>query len=287
MRSQLKLYCVLLAIFFSFFSCNQTSEKSSLFDLTAEERVWMENFFRGIMIQEGAVYTLFGSKPMTKIYINYYTEEEKKNLINEMSKEQKENAIWCTDYRLADNWEKWMQIRQRFQINRYLLFKKQSPNNAKLANLYFVDIVKLATVLQEHYELFSRETGMDFDPLEVVFEIEQGSEFWDEVFEKSIDNAALTGILFGYGIKNAFCFQWKHCPSLAFEKVAGEMDSHLNKEKMLAGDATIDHLLLPSFVSFFDEDEMIEKYTKERERIKKNYRGKDFLDTTMRKLTGN
>ena len=104
--------------------------------------------------------------------------------------------------------------------------------------------------------------------------------------QESVNNAALIGVLFGYGLKNAFCFQWKGWPSAQFEKIADSIKPRFNPEGISGGEATIDRLSLPSFASFFDEDEMIEKYTRERDRIKKIYQGKDFLDLTLCKLTG-
>ena len=206
--SQLTPFLIFLAIVFVFSSCSKSPEKKASFDLTKEERAWMEDFFRGIMIEERGVYTLWGTKPVTEIIIDYYTDEDKQALLKQMSKEQLENGVLCKDYCLGENWEKWEKMRERFSINRYLLFKKPHSDR-KLAYLYFVDILKLSATLQEHYDLFSRETGLDFDPLQVVLNIEQGSEFWDLVWDKSVNNAALLGVLFGYGIKNAFCFQWK------------------------------------------------------------------------------
>jgi hypothetical protein len=49
-------------------------------------------------------------------------------------------------------------------------------------------------------------------------------------------------------------------------------------------EATVDGMTIPSFISFFEEDEIIEKYQKEREKIKKKYKDKNFLDVTLTKL---
>ena len=179
----------------------------------------MEDFFRGIMIQEEAIYTLWGTKPVTEIIIDYYTDKDKKALLAQMPKEQLEKVVWCKDYRLGENWEKWEKIRERFPLIDILLFKKRITHDPKLAIVYFVDVLKLAATLQEHYELFSRETCMDFDPLQVVLQMEQGSEFWDKVLDKSINNAALIGVIFGYGVKNSFCYQWKGGHQLNLKKL--------------------------------------------------------------------
>ena len=282
---QLTLFLIFTTILFIFSSRSKSPVKTNSFGLSKEERTWMEDFFKGIMIQEDAIYTLCGTKPLTRIIINYYTQEDKKAFVEQMTEEQKVNAVWTADYQLAENWEKWMKIRERFPVNRYLLFKKPHPD-PKLAMLYFVDILKLAGTLQEYYDLFSRETGIDFDPMEVVLNMEQGSEFWDRVWDKSINNAALIGVLFGYGVKNSFCFQWKGWPSAQFEKIADSIKPRFCSQDMQGGEATIDRLSIPAFASFFDEDEVVEKYTRERDKIKKIYQGQDFLDLTLSKLTG-
>jgi len=239
------------------------------------------------MIQEEAIYTLWGTKPFSEIVINYYTPEEKNAFIEQMTEEQKKSAVWTADYHLAENWDKWEKIRERFPVNqRYLFFKKPHPHDPKRAFLYFIDVVNLAVTLQENYELFSRETLMDFDPMEVVFEMEKSSEFWDKVFDRCVNNAALVGILFGYGVKNSFCFQWRGWPSDEFEKIANSLHVKPSGDGMSAGKATLEKLSIPVFVSFFENDEMIEKYTRERDRIKKIYQGQDFLDLTLSKLTG-
>jgi len=244
----------------------------------------MEEFFRGVMIEESAIYTLWGTKPVTVIIIDYYTDEEKDAFLNQMSEEELKTAVWSTDYCVGEKWEKWDKLRERFSINRYLLFKKPH-SDPKLACLYFVDILQLAATLQEHYELFKRETGMDFDPIQVVLEMEKGSKFWNEVWDKSPSNTHLIGILFGFGLKNSFCYQWKWWPSVEFEKIANTLKQKSSSGRSQGGDATIDHLLIPSFASFFNEDEVIEQYNREREKIKKIYKGHDFLDVTLRKLT--
>lgn len=41
---------------------------------------------------------------------------------------------------------------------------------------------------------------------------------------------------------------------------------------------------IPAFVSFDENDAMIDYYKKERERIQKIYKGNDFLNLTLQKL---
>ena len=75
--SQLTPFLIFLAIIFVFSSCSKAPEKAASFSLTQEERAWMEDFFKGLMIQEEGIYTLWGTKPVTEIIINYYTDADK------------------------------------------------------------------------------------------------------------------------------------------------------------------------------------------------------------------
>ncbi len=266
---------VLLAslVTFLFFS---SFDKREALRLTSEEKAWVEPFFRGVMLQHNAIYTLCGSKPMTMIAIDL--EEEMQN-----SGKNKKNRIVTEDYHLLQNWENWEKMGSRFQLNRYLFFKKIDSTDPKRATIYFADMTKIALVLQENYNLFKRETGLDFDPLSESLTMEQGSEFWNKTF----DHPALLGILLGYGIKNSFCFQWKYCnlPESTHEKLARSLLFQFSDQPQ-GGKATFDKLSIPIFASFSEaEDEMIEKYKKEREAIRAIYEDRNFLTLTLQKLT--
>lgn len=256
-----------------------TAGKTS-FNLAAEEKSWMEPFFRGIMLQHNAIYTLYGSKPMTIVSIDI--NEEVQGDDSQRSKQEKKKRIIFENYHLLQNWENWEKVKARFHVNRYAFFKKADIANPDQAIIYFADMTKIALTLQENYDLFKRETGLDFDPLSESLSLEQGSKFWTEVF----DNSALLGMLLGYGIKNSFCFQWKYGDlSDIHEKLAESLLFRFS-DKPQGGKATFDKLSLPIFASFSEgEDEVIEKYKREREMIRSVYENKDFLNMTLQKLT--
>jgi len=143
-------------------------------------------------------------------------------------------------------------------------------------------VTKVALVLQEHYDTFKAKTGLEFDPLRESLRIEQGSEFWDKAF----DHPALLGILLGYGVKNSFCFLWKYGDLPERHQQLSESLLFQFSDKPIGGKATFDTLSLPIFASFSQgEDEVIEKYKREREIIKAAYEDKDFLTLTLEKLT--
>jgi hypothetical protein len=279
-KTSLTIFLFVLATFVFSSSFEKAGEKKPIYKLTADEKAWMESFFRGIMLQNQAIYTLYGSKPMTMISIDL--EEEAQSNNDRKSKSGRKDRIVMEDYHLLQNWENWEKMKSTFQLNRYAFFKKEDSADPKNATIYFVDLTKVALVLQENYNTFKRETDLDFDPLNESLRIEQGSEFWDKTF----DHPALLGILLGYGVKNSFCFQWKYCHLPDGHQQLAESLLFQFSDKPQGGKATFDKLSLPIFASFAQgEDEVIEKYKREREIIKATYEDKDFLTLTLQKLT--
>ncbi len=278
----LKFLLTFLSIFFMVTSCNEKVSHFKKYDLTAEEYAWMEEFFTGVMLQDQAIYTLCGSKPMTRISIHYFTEEEIQAFYEQMSEEEKKNGVVCENYAIAENWEKWEKVRSKFPIKRYFFYKKDDVGDPKFASLYFVDPLKVAHTILENYMVFRNAIGFDFDPFDEAFQIEQGSDFWEEVHK----NSCLIGLLYGYGLKNSSTFHWKYwgqtencegytdCLTYYFGKIGG-------------GKSTIENLTLPMFVSFFENDEVIENYKRERAKIQREYSRKDFLNHTLERLMVN
>ncbi len=271
-----KLPLTIFLLFFAIFVVSSSfGEKKTAYPLTADEKVWMEPFFRGVMLQHQAIYTLCGSKPMTMISLE---DEARSNDDHKLKK----NRIVMEDYHLLQNWENWEQVKSKFQFSRYAFFKKEDSADTKSTTIYFADLTKVALILQENYNTFKRETGLDFDPLKESLKIQNGSEFWDKTF----GNPALLGILLGYGIKNSFCFQWKYGDLPEGHQQLAETLVFQFSDKPQGGKATFDKLSLPIFASFSQgEDEVIEKYKREREVIQASYEDKDFLNLTLQKLT--
>ena len=278
----LKPLCLFFSILFLISGCHKAEQSSASYDLTAEERIWMEKFFKNILLDQCAIYTLCGSKPMTKIDIHYHSDEEVMAWYNQMSDEEKKTAVVVEDYDLPENWDKWEKVRPRFSISRYLFFRRIDPEDPKFASLYFVDIAKVALTLQENYAIFERETGFKFNPLEVVLAMQEWPEFWDRVS----GNSTLVGLLYGFGLKNSSSFTWKYADhSETCDEFCRSLKSYFSDEPAY-GRATVSQFPLPIFASFTNgKDEVIENYKMERQAIRREYRGKDFLNHTLQKLT--
>jgi hypothetical protein len=278
----LKPLVLFLSILLFVSGCHKTAQLPNSYDLTSEERIWMEKFFKDILLDQSAIFTLCGSKPMTTIDIHYHSDEEVMAWFNQLPEEQKKNSIVIENYDLPQNWEKWEKICPRFPMSRFLFFKRSNPEDPKFASLYFVNIAKVALTLQENYVIFKRETGFKFNPLEVVVAMKDWPEFWEEVF----GNSTLLGLLYGYGLKNSSSFTWKYGDHPeACDGFCQSLKSY-SSDELVFGKANVSQFHLPIFASFSDsKDEIIEKYKKEREAIQREYQGKDFLNLTLQKLT--
>ncbi len=277
----LRLLHLFFSIFLCFCACHKVEEHPSSYDLTSEERTWLEEFFTGAMLQDNAIYTLCGSKPMTRIILYNYTDEEIEAWYQQLSEEEKKTGVHVKEYDLWHNWEKWEEIRDRFPIHRYLFYRKNDLRDPRCASVYLVDPLKVACTLTEHYMVFRNIVGFDFDPLQEALNIEKGSVFW----EKANNHATPIGLLFGYGVKNSSFFYWKHWEEFEDDGPINSLPSH-GTECLKAGESSIEDLTLPGFVSFFEEDDVVEKYKMERKMIQRKYRGKDFLQLTLENLTG-
>jgi hypothetical protein len=252
----------------------------AIYNLSSEDRIWMETFFTGLMLQNRGIYTLCGSKPMTCVTLHYRTDEEIQAYYDQMTEEEKLTAVYVEDYQLTQNWEKWEHIRSHFPIDRFMLYKKNDAIDPKFAEVYFVDPFQVADVISENYDIFKDITGFDFDPIHEAFQIEKGSSFWDKV-EK---NPIISGILFGFGVKNSLKFYSENWEQPEKSESIEDCIPHYISDGLKDGKSTLGNLTLPVFMSFFKEDEVIQKYKTEREAIRAEYQGKDFLDYTLQKL---
>ena len=161
--------------------------------------------------------------------------------------------------------------------------------------VYIVNIVELATVIKKHYDLFQRYVGFDFNPLEVVFDIQnEYSPFWNKIFNDdpiTPEGVCLMGILFGYGFENSYYF------SLTFEKertgVSKEFSSYLFKQLSKSMEPTgvkqfsSRDFSIPGFRTFSKHNPTKSRYEMEKIEIMELYKGKGLGKTTLKLLYQN
>lgn len=245
-----KLFPAFFTMILIFVACGRP-DKGTPYKPVAEERTWMEKFFNDVMLDAGAIYTLWGSKPLTTIAINYYSDEEVEEYYQQMSDEEKKNAVISeVEYDLPNNWEKWEKVRSKFPLTHYLFYKQEDQEDPKFADIYFVNIANTVQLLQKHYSLFSEATGGDFDPEQVVIEMESPSVFWERVK----NNSVLLGLLFGFGYENASSFHDK------YGEAKQSCSESCSSDTPTYGEVSIEKFSLPIFASFAKgRDAVIEK----------------------------
>ena len=169
-------------------------------------------------------------------------------------------------------------------MNRYMFFKVDQLQEDHVIFVLFVDILKTAATIQDNYEAFRKVIGFDFHPLELTLNMRQKDSV---LLEKLSGNAHLWGILFGFGKMNSYLFQWQHFdhPKSCDEFCKNIVSFFSNEPIKGHFKYTIDQFGIPGFKPFNEIDPIVENYKKEREKIKEIYKGKDFLDLTLKKLT--
>ena len=86
------------------------------------------------------------------------------------------------------------------------------------------------------------------------------------------------GILFGFGKENSWCYYWKyHDGSEKAKKFANSLKGRASEENQQFKIWTIRDFPIPGFASFSEDDEIVKKYQKQREKIMKIYQGKDLV----------
>jgi hypothetical protein len=273
----------LLFFLVSLASCQSSCDKLSL---TSEEHDALEAFFSKLLFQEGGAYTLFGDKPISFDTLSEDPIEEKEAFLK-----QSPHLILKNEVRFKENWETWERLKERFKMSQFLLFKRASPSfSLEKSSVFFVNIAVTAAVLKRYYNDFRNVLGEDFDPLEMVFEIQNdNSVFWQKVFARH----DLVGILLGFGAQNAWLFDRVR----AYEDGEDPINTEEKKaflesfSKRVPGSNSLSDydlfLPLPAFGCYAETEslDLIEKYERQRKRIRDLYKRKDIVEVTIKRLT--
>lgn len=283
--------CIFIAIFFLLNQCTTSTphqKKQKFFtNLTEEEQADLNYLFRSIFFENYGVFVLFGSKPLSGMYLFDIpiVEEEQQKWIAAMSKA--ERAEWekqiegHTPFEFERNpykgWLVWKKLKEQLNMKRYILVAHPEK---KLGNysLMFADIQKVVQSIRDNYTIFREAAGFDFKPQEVALELENpDSLFWKKVFE--IDNHVAKGLLFGFGKRNAQLFdqQLKYADLEIDADVPSTTTVELEK-------GSPSNFTIPFFRTTSLEDEMVQTYTKEKEEIEKIYKDQDLVEVTLQKL---
>jgi hypothetical protein len=272
-------------------SCQSNKKEASNFNLSSEERVWLTQFFEDVMLYEKGIYTLWGSKPLTRIAVEHYSDAEKQAFYNSLTEDEKKDfQPYAGGYNLDKTWFQWEKIQHHFPMNRYIFLKMDQFQEDHVFFVLFVDVIKTAAIIQDNYDAFRKVIGADFHPLELTLSLkEKNAVFW----KKIEGNSHLWGILFGFGKINSHLFQWQHFDHPeSCNDFCKNIGSSLSNDFIISEDSvkepikyTINEFPIPAFKSFNVIDPVVDNFRDERDRIKEIYKDKDFLDLTLKKLT--
>ena len=274
-----------LSLFFYF----NTSEKS-------EELVFLEN----VMIREGGLYVLMGSKPMVSFDVRSgipeTAEEYQKHLEYAKIKYPEDRIETFEEYKISNRldkhiqyselWEDWETKMKNYVGPHFQFVTRRYPfgeNLSERRNLegLFINNCSLLYVLTVHYSEFEKVFGAPFEPKKVLEEISDlNSIFWERAFR----NQYTQGLLFGYGSRNSFNFSWQIENNFPFAIRFFQDISLLIKTKFDKKKVNVSDLLLPPISLYFLGDPVLESYKLQRKEILKEFKGKDFESTVKRWL---
>ena len=274
-NSSLKIkrpYFLILIFFLSIFICS--CSRSSV--LKERERVTLTSFFEELLLENGGAYTLLGSKPVT-IEDLIDTSPEKYNKLQEYLADHPEIPILEIERHLEEGWEVLKQKPIPFS-NRFILTEVKCGSYSLLV---FLNTELTIRSMKEHYSEFKRIYVSDFDPIAEVENLRLGKhDLWRRIFRDFV----CIGVLLGYGIENARLFE-KLYGELAKGNLQEEYQPSENNDPRIKADCYLNGVpfRIPIFVMFDkrESEELLSKYNNERERIKKFYDKKNFLDETL------
>lgn len=270
-----KGHLLILSMLFFVVSCYQPTKYS--IRVEKSNREWMSKFFEDLFLEEGAIFTLWGSKPMTLIILDSYSEEDIQQWYATLSEEEKQNCRILESYDLPKQYQQWCKENKKYPMKNFRLVERKDRVDHRLSYLYFVNVDLTTSLLKKEYATFKQIVGFDFDPIEVIFDMEEDSlHFWNKVEQSSL----LLGLLFGYGEANAKAFHLKYT-----ENTSGHVEPHPSAKSLTGPEKiSLKNFPIPAFMSFEKSDPVIAKYERERETIRDKYKGKDFLDFTLKRL---
>lgn len=230
---------------------------SQVLTLSACEKNKISSFLWKFMIEEGAVYTLFGDKPMTSLLI--FTGETKDMCLEGLSKETLRQVVFVEDSTQED-WKVWKKFVSQFNLTEFLFIERFSAYDPLHVEYFLVNVPSFLGICTDYLQTFRERLNRDLSPSEILSCLQNPeSEIWPQIAKDSY----LMGLLYGYGEENARYFSEESCrpkQSLSFETFP-----------------------LPVYISS-QKDRTFEKYLKQRGMIEKKYKERDFLEVTLLQL---
>ena len=244
-----------------------------------------DDFVTYSMVRYSGIYTLFGVKPITEIDTQYQppTEEERKYIYEGLSDAEKKEIPY-KDFILKSPWgnstkKQWKSFKSRMKdldLKDYFFVETCYDYEDKEFNsLLFIHRPSLIRLLDRYHTHFEKELGEKFNTIEKISELKNGgSSFWDKIFKEK--NHYLMGLVLGFGEKNSRCFDEESNGKKELLNQRIEHTSLIELRKILKEDISIEDLCIPQFISYQEEDEVVEDYRLSRKNIIQKLKNKNL-----------
>ncbi len=225
-----------------------------------------QRFLEKLLFEEGGVYTLFGSKPLTDILVFHGKETDIS--LSDLSEDSLKEMTYIND-QTTDYLDAWKKFSQQVKWNKFRCFERASPFDPLHVSYFLLNVDNARDVYKKYQTLFTKKLGRKISFNQALEELEDPhSFFWETVFA----DHELSGLLYGYGEENIETFGK---PSSAKAQFTEDVQSYAKINSS--------HFPLPIY-AVSKHDTTTRKYIKERKKIQQIYRNKNFFDVSVKRL---
>lgn len=254
-----------LFIFYFFFAaCSKNAPIPYPQDI---EREKIEGFLSQFLLEEGGIYTLFGDKPITDICFFIGTSEDIS--LEGLSDEAMKRVVYIDNESNLENWNVWKKYTQSIAYKQFCFIEVPCPADPLHVLYVMLNLKEVKKIICQYEKEFWSRIGVNLQNFEE--EVKNPKSFF---WKKILTDHYLMGLLHGYGEKN----------SIYFGKLLENLGSPIPFTE-LRGPFSPDNFPLPVYASSQQGDSKKRSYEKQREKIKKIYKNKDFVEVTLKRLT--
>ena len=272
-------------------SCYEGKSLSKILQLMpARDKERIEHFFLECLNWEAFGYVLFGDKPMALggCAKNFLSFESLPLFLHEISPRQ---------MKCKKGFRAWRKYEKLFPMTRFRILYEETPSSILMLLVNRKNFVK---IVQQHADDFTTILHREVTGEKLL---EEGGHR-PFIYEVLAHHDGLLGTLLGYGRENSHLYYQADQIASEIEKLQLQYpwekeDEELRKNRTcsvgwISSYITGSHLKdielihLPGFLAILDHPETIalkEHYLQTREKIIAYYKGKDFLEATLRVLT--
>jgi len=233
------------------------------------------------MLRQSGIYTLLGSKPMSLVDMSYMppTKEQRLQVWNDHPASFKEKYSSEDLYFRPSNdrviLKKWKKFESKLLGNKFRFIEIEDHD------LLFINIELTKKLILDYQDVFKNLLGENITPEEIINCMENSSsKYWHLISQ----NHKALGLLLGYGLHNATCFQKfmedRLNPELSYASTTSSKTFRQEHPKL-------SNVSIPGFRVFPGGENQVERYKLERKEILSKCSNRDFPKTALKHLKEN